>query len=1163
MVNTPEPRFPDAVHRSVTAREDSSTHGPIEAGLIEVDGVDYYTVPEVDRMAPFLMSVVSDGDRWMFLSSTGGVAAGRRDVGGALFPYETDDRLHHLAGVNGAVTAVRILGGEADDVWRPTLGRCGAHRIRTLFKSVVGDAVIFEERDEATGLAFRYRWSSSDRFGFMRTATLANQGSAQATVELIDGLRNILPHGLDPSIYLPMGNLSNAYKRSELIDVDLRLAVYSLESLLTDRPEPSEALRATAVWSVGLEPATVSLDPDGVRRFEMGSGDIGRSLVTGLPGAYFLTSTLDLEPGDSRTWHIVADVGLDHRALAARRRHLRSLTDPTADLVASERQASRSLVEIMARADGLQCTGDGIATAHHFSNVTYNVMRGGVPLDGYRVDVRGFAEYLARRNAPVATRHQEMLASLDLGVERRDLIRRLAETGDVDLVRLGHEYLPFSFSRRHGDPSRPWNTFSIRLTDSDGHPMTSYEGNWRDIFQNWEAMSMSFPEYLPDIVSVFVDASTPDGFNPYRVTGDGIDWEVLDPDDPWSNIGYWGDHQIVYLLRLLELSERYLPGAIGELLGVVRFTYADVPYRIVPYDQLIVDPKSTIEFDEDAARRTGERVRSVGADGKLVWRDGSIYRVTLAEKLLVPALAKLSNFVPGGGIWMNTQRPEWNDANNALVGNGTSMVTLYQLRRYVGHLARLLNESDVTAVELSSEVVTWLTAVTEALRSAPIDVGPGSSDRARREVVDALGRAFSDYRVRYYREGFSGTTPVPLAEMEKFCEVAVRNLDTTILASRRPDGLFHSYNMVRFSDDGGSASVEHLGEMLEGQVAVIESGVLDPDQCADLVDALFASSMYRVDQKSFMLYPAPELPPFLDKNVVQRSVIDGNPLLAALEAAADESIIATDVDGRMRFTPGASTKQDLADELDRLATKEPWRDLVSEHRVATIRAYEETFGHQSYTGRSGSMYGYEGIGSIYWHMVAKLMVAVQDSVFRAVSSGASPEAVGRLIDGYWRVRSGMGFNKTPREHGAIPIDPYSHTPANAGAQQPGMTGLVKEEILVRPAELGIVIERGEIAFDPTFLRSGELLDRHETWCTFNTCLEWSTMDLQPGSVASTVCQVPIVVTAAAEARVEAEFSDGTTGRWSGRSLGREASSMVFARSGEVVRVHAHLPALGQ
>ena len=62
-------------------------------------------------------------------------------------------------------------------------------------------------------------------------------------------------------------------------------------------------------------------------------------------------------------------------------------------------------------------------------------------------------------------------------------------------------------------------------------------------------MCMSFPEYLPSVISVFLDSSSPDGYNPYRVTRDGIDWEVAEPGNPNSSQGYWGDHQIVYLCR--------------------------------------------------------------------------------------------------------------------------------------------------------------------------------------------------------------------------------------------------------------------------------------------------------------------------------------------------------------------------------------------------------------------------------------------------------------------------------------------------------------------------------------------------------------------------------------------------------------------------------------
>ena len=80
--------------------------------------------------------------------------------------------------------------------------------------------------------------------------------------------------------------------------------------------------------------------------------------------------------------------------------------------------------------------------------------------------------------------------------------------------------------------------------------------------------------------------------------------------------------------------------------------------------------------------------------------------MTLSEKLLVFLLAKLVNFVPEGGIWMNTQRPEWNDANNALVGKGLSVVTLGYLRRYVVFWLTLLEEIDDPNLAISREVKT-------------------------------------------------------------------------------------------------------------------------------------------------------------------------------------------------------------------------------------------------------------------------------------------------------------------------------------------------------------------------------------------------------------------------------------------------------------------------
>jgi hypothetical protein len=278
-----------------------------------------------------------------------------------------------------------------------------------------------------------------------------------------------------------------------------------------------------------------------------------------------------------------------------------------------------------------------------------------------------------------------------------------------------------------------------------------------------------------------------DGYNPYRITKEGIDWEVEEQDNPWSYIGYWGDHQIIYLLKFLELSTDFHPNELRDLLRRPLFCYANVPYRIRPFDALLVDPKHTVDFDEDLAERIEQRVTSIGADGKLVLDDnGEVYQVNLMEKLLVPLLAKLGNLVVDGGIWLNTQRPEWNDANNALVGQGLSMVTLYYLRRYVHFLQGLLaDESKPFA--LSSEVSEWLADTGTALQKLRPLLGNkaiSASDR-HKSLVD-LGQASSRFRETVYRqEAPSDTVEQDASEIMAILDVPAKSWPYSMTHSLR------------------------------------------------------------------------------------------------------------------------------------------------------------------------------------------------------------------------------------------------------------------------------------------------------------------------------------------------------------------------------------------
>jgi hypothetical protein len=311
----------------------------------------------------------------------------------------------------------------------------------------------------------------------------------------------------------------------------------------------------------------------------------------------------------------------------------------------------------------------------------------------------------------------------------------LTKSEDADLIRLSIEYLPLKFSRRHGDPSRPWNYFTINIqNETDGSEILDYEGNWRDLFQNWETLAHSYPEFIEGMIFKFLNATTFDGYNPYRVTKGGFDWETIEPDNPWSYIGYWGDHQIIYLQKFFEIIEKYHPGTLQSFFNKNWFVYAAVPYIIKPYEQILKNPKDTIKFDHiwDAAIR--KQRDSIGADGALLTTDDKeTYHVNFLEKILATLLAKISNFIPETGIWLNTQRPEWNDANNALVGNGVSMVTLYYLHRFLKFFQKTLENSDLEKTEISVELVNVFQNIRKTLQEfSPLLAG---TSMIRREKI--------------------------------------------------------------------------------------------------------------------------------------------------------------------------------------------------------------------------------------------------------------------------------------------------------------------------------------------------------------------------------------------------------------------------------------------
>ena len=1052
---------------------------------ITIDGERFYCIENSNHMQPFFISLASDTDLWMYISSTGGLTCGRRNPEQVLFPYYTDDKITENYEQTGPKTILRVQTEQGTQLWEPFSSRqMGMYQIvRSIAKSVVGNRLIFMEKNIDLGITFSYEWAPATHLGWVRTAQLSNETNAPITVEVLDGLQNVMPSGVERITQNTFSTLVDGYKRTE--HVGNGMVLFRMEAILVDRAEPSESLRCNSVYALfpplasNLSPLTYLTSSAQLDAFRMGQTIQPESESKGVRGAIFAHFTATLPCKEESLplhytpytihllqWHFVCDVMQDAVAV---RRNIAFMQQPDAleQLQAALQTTTNNLCQIVAQNDGVQSTADEANDARHFANTLFNTMRGGFYCDSYQISGPAFAAHVALFNRALADKHHTFLSNLTESISYADLDLAVQDRQDHQLHRLFMEYLPLTFSRRHGDPSRPWNLFDIRVKDEQDRHIISYQGNWRDIFQNWEALSLSYPDYVNNIIAKFLNATTADGYNPYKVTSEGIDWEVIEPENPWSNIGYWGDHQIIYLCRLLEVSHAHNPEALKQLLGMREFAFAAVPYRFRSYADIVRDPKNTITFDQLGHDRIFSLLSTYGQDARLLMgADNQPLLVTFTEKILITLLTKLSNFIPEAGIWMNTLRPEWNDANNALVGNGASMVTLYYMRRFVAFLIDLYQAEDTTYA-LSEEVVLFLRNILTAM----VNHLPEQADQpicftnhTRRTFTDQVGRAGEAYRNAVYAGHSGKKVEMDASLICQFLNMTLDFIDQSIDVNQREDGLYHAYNLVKF--DKGTIAISHLYEMLEGQVAVLSSRRLNAEQAADLLDAMRQSALYREDQRSYMLYPARKRASFLDMNNLPAEALS-LPIVQRLLANHATDILTQDCQGGVHFSADFNNADFLLRAIQRSS-----EEITPEETEQLLNLYEQLFNHHAFTGRSGTFYKYEGLGCIYWHMVSKLLLAVGECI---QASNLSP-LTSRLISHYCEIREGIGSHKTPAEYGSFPFDAYSHTPSMSGVQQPGMTGQVKEDIISRFFELGVQVQNGQITFCPTMLTEADFRD---------------------------------------------------------------------------------------
>ena len=128
------------------------------------EGELFYRIENFDDMDDFFISVVSDSNHWLFISTHGGLSAGRTDCDSACSPTTPKTRF---------ATTQTIPAVEPLSRWNRRIGYVlgpfstsnpGIYAIqRNLYKNVLGDKLVFEETNQDLGIRFSYSWETSDQ----------------------------------------------------------------------------------------------------------------------------------------------------------------------------------------------------------------------------------------------------------------------------------------------------------------------------------------------------------------------------------------------------------------------------------------------------------------------------------------------------------------------------------------------------------------------------------------------------------------------------------------------------------------------------------------------------------------------------------------------------------------------------------------------------------------------------------------------------------------------------------------------------------------------------------------------------------------------------------------------------------------------------------------
>jgi hypothetical protein len=780
---------------------------------------------------------------WVFYVNRGQAVAsfGVRNKDGAFLEFYPADKAYQLTPSRGFRTFLKLADGDRILTHEPFQRGAGQEVNQRLY--ITPHEVGVEEINPRLGFRIRadmFTLPEAPVAGLVRRVEVVNTSGMARTIEIVDGLPQVLPYGLNQWGVKFMSRTSEAFMRVE--GVEQNLPFYRLKVWPSDTPQVEPVIPGNffAGFLNGVR-SRVLVDPEKIfglagdfsrpeRFFSDERLDFDNQVAANRTPSAFQAMTLELLPGESQVFY-----GLYGHApsLPVLEQFLAEIDKD--GYFETRREMNRRLVEGLTQ-QAFTATAQPLFDAHVRQCYLDNGLRG-----GFSTEVAGGARL-------------------------------------------------YLFGRKHGDLERDYNDFLLQDT-----PFSEGNGDFRDVLQN-RRMDLFFdPALDAKNIRYFFNLIQPDGYNPCSLRNSRFTveapqswahyfdrfpslegllarpfkyaelWQALqgaadnsesiikeilaqaqEVEDAEFDRGYWSDHW-TYLVDLLVSYEAIFPERLAGLFLKKTYTFFDPTHFVLPRSgKYRVTPKGVRQYG--ALQASAEKialiksrlqrryqVRSRGGKGEIVY-------TTLLGKILTLVANKLSSMDPFGvGIEMEADRPGWCDALNGLPGIfGSSVNETIELKRLVNFTLKVLNDIEEEC-SLPAELADFVSGL-EALLDRP-NLTPELFWRESGAEKEA-------YREKVFM-GFEGAERIlTIDAVQNFLRTVSSYLDAAIDKARTPEGIitYFAHEAEQYQEIGeGRAEVtrfrqEPLPLFLEGFVHALR--IANPEEARALYLAARNSELF-------------------------------------------------------------------------------------------------------------------------------------------------------------------------------------------------------------------------------------------------------------------------------------------------------------------------------